>query len=223
MSKEEEVKLYIIYLYKIQNISDNYNNSDNNNINNNDSDKNSGSDNDESSYHQKDKYSKDDNTESKVGEKQKEKEKESDNSSPKIISVENADFTNKNKMINSPRSIRACKELGILPSELYKISLEEYKKKNPDSFSLNPKILQFRYDGQEKFRNESIALVKKRREGIINNSNKINNAKDSKNKNEYEKNLEKVKQEGKKAMDNLKNIQKKNIRSILEDQMNHEI
>ena len=215
MSKEEEVKLYIIYLYKIQNISDNYNNSDNNNINNNDSDKNSGSDNDESSYHQKDKYSKDDNTESKVGEKQKEKEKESDNSSPKIISVENADFTNKNKMINSPRSIRACKELGILPSELYQISLEEYKSQNPSSFTLEPNLLKYRYDGYEKFRNETISMVKKRRNIIIskeNNSKKSYNIRKSKTDNDFiVRSLINVKERERKALENLKNVQRKNL------------
>ena len=123
-------------------------------------------------------------------------------------------------MINSPRSIKACKQLGIIPSELYQISLEEYKKQNPDSFNLKPKILQFRYDGHEKLRLDSIALVKKRREEMINNNKNIN-AK-IKNKNEYDKNLEKVKEIEKKAMSNLKNQQKKNIRSILEAQMNEE-
>ena len=38
-------------------------------------------------------------------------------------------------MINSPRSLRACKELGIIPSELYKISIEEYK----NIFNINNK------------------------------------------------------------------------------------
>ena len=110
-------------------------------------------------------------------------------------------------MINNPRSIKACKQLGIIPSELYQISLEEYKKQNPDSFNLKPKILQFRYDGHEKLRLDSIALVKKRREEMINN-NKNTNAK-SKNNNEYDKNLEKVKEIEKRAMSNLNNQQKK--------------
>ena len=74
-------------------------------------------------------------------------------------------------MINSPRSLKACKELGILPTELYKISIEEYKSQNPTSFTLEPKMLQFRYEGYEKFRKDSISLVKKRREILIKKEN----------------------------------------------------
>ena len=53
--------------------------------------------------------------------------------------MENADFTNKSNMINSPRSLKACKELGVIPNELYQISLEdgdifpiEYKTPKPE-------------------------------------------------------------------------------------------
>ena len=67
-------------------------------------------------------------------------------------------------MINSPRSLKACKELGIIPTELYQISIDEYRSQNPSSFTLDDKMIQFRYDGYEKFRKDSIELVKKRRE-----------------------------------------------------------
>ena len=86
---------------------------------------------------------------------------------PESINVENADFTNKNKMINSPRTLKACKELGILPTELYKLSMDDYKKKDKTYFTLDQNLLKVKYEGYEKFRNDSIALVRKRREILI--------------------------------------------------------
>ena len=115
-------------------------------------------------------------------------------------------------MINSPRSLKACRELGIIPIELYQISIEEYKKQNPSSFTLDQKMLQFRYEGYEKFRKDTINLVKKRREILINKENEIE---DNKNRTATTMNnfvvisLEKLKEREKKAMENLKNQQKK--------------
>ena len=106
-------------------------------------------------------------------------------------------------MINSPRSLKACRELGIIPIELYQISIEEYKKQNPSSFTLDQKMLQFRYEGYEKFRKDTINLVKKRREILINKENEIE---DNKNRTATTMNnfvvisLEKLKEREKKAM-----------------------
>ena len=72
------------------------------------------------------------------------------------ISVENADFTNKRSLLNSPRSLEACSRLGIDPSELYKLTLDEFKTMNPDVKSLPQDLIQYRYDAEEKFRNETI-------------------------------------------------------------------
>ena len=118
-------------------------------------------------------------------------------------------------MINSPRSLRACKELGILPRELYKISIEEYRNQNPSSITLDQKVLTFRYEGYEKFRKDSIALVKRRREILINKENDDNRTTTSrrvKTENNYVlRSMEKMKEGERKAMENLKNQQKKNI------------
>jgi hypothetical protein len=114
-------------------------------------------------------------------------------------------------MINSPRSIKACKELGILPTELYQITIEEYRSQNPTSITLDQKMLQLRYDGYEKFRNDSITLVKKRREVLINKENEENNStKRTKSENNFvARSLERMKEGERKAMENLKNQQKK--------------
>ena len=142
-----------------------------------------------------------------------------------MITVENADFSNKNNMINSPRSLKACKELGILPIELYKISIEEYRSQNPNSITLEPKMLQFRYEGYEKFRKDSITLVKKRREILIKKENEsyTSTTRLKTYNNFLTRSLEKMKEGERKAMQNLKNQQKKNIKNIIEDQINKEI
>ena len=114
-------------------------------------------------------------------------------------------------MINSPRSLKACKELGILPKELYKISIEEYRNQNPTSIALDQKLLQFRYDGYEKFRKDSISLVRKRREILISKENDENNStRRTKTENSYViRSMERMKEGERKAMENLRNQQKK--------------
>lgn len=113
-------------------------------------------------------------------------------------------------MINSPRSLKACKELGILPIELYKISIEEYRSQNPNSITLEPKMLQFRYEGYEKFRKDSITLVKKRREILIKKENEsyTSTTRLKTYNNFLMRSLEKMKEGERKAMQNLKNQQK---------------
>ena len=153
-----------------------------------------------------------------------------------LINIENADFSNKNKIINSPRTLKACKELGILPSELYKISIEEYKKKNKSYFTLDQKMLKLRYDGYEKFRKDSVNLVKKRRDILINRE-KEKEKKDKETTTNMDKlsrkskteisfisqSIERMKIGEKRAMENLKNQQRKNIKNLIEEQISHEM
>ena len=151
---------------------------------------------------------------------------EEDQKSKNLITVENADFSNKNKLINSPRSLKACQELGILPIELYKLSLDEYKNKNKTSFTLEQKMLKMRYDGYDKFRKDSIILVKKKREALIDNEkNKLErNVKKSKSDNTYiAESLKKMKEEERKELENLKNQHKHNIINLLETRVNEDI
>ena len=90
----------------------------------------------------------------------------------KLISLDNANFSKKSQTINSPRSLEACLNLGIEPSELYKLNTEEFKKKYPEVKQLSQELFQYRYEAEEKFRNETIEAVKKEREKIIENENK---------------------------------------------------
>ena len=131
-------------------------------------------------------------------------------------------------MINSPRTIKACQELGIIPSELYKISLEEYKSTYKLPLTMDQKIIKMRYDGYEKFRKESITLVQKRREVIIANENngkkKPKNIKKSKTNIVYiYKSLDNIKNGEKKAIEKFKSQQRKNIKSMLKSQIEEEL
>jgi len=122
--------------------------------------------------------------------------------------------------------LKACQELGILPIELYKLSLDEYKNKNKTSFTLEQKMLKMRYDGYDRFRKDSIILVKKRREALIDKEkNKVErNVKKSKSDNTYiAESLKKMKEEERKELENLKNQHKHNIINLLETRINEDI
>ena len=97
--------------------------------------------------------------------------------SKKLISLENADFSKKSQTINSPRSLEACLHLGIDPLELYKLSINDFKKKYPEVKKLSQDLFQYRYDCEEKFRNNTIEAVKKERNSIIEKENKKNEEK----------------------------------------------
>jgi hypothetical protein len=105
----------------------------------------------------------------------------------KVISVDNADFTNKSQMINSPRSLEACLRVGIEPSELYKLNMNDFKKKYPDVKELSQELLKYRYDAEEKFRCETVEQVKKERNAIIESEKKQEEEKKKKEEKEKEK------------------------------------
>ena len=69
-------------------------------------------------------------------------------------------------MINSPRSLEACKRVGVEPSELYQLTEEQFRQKYPEVISLNEKVFQYRYEAEEKIRKETIAKVMKEKEKI---------------------------------------------------------
>jgi aspartyl/asparaginyl-tRNA synthetase len=56
-------------------------------------------------------------------------------------------------------------------SELIQLNLEEFKIKHPDVRALEPDMIRYRYNAAERFRIESINLLKKEREKIIEEEN----------------------------------------------------
>ena len=69
--------------------------------------------------------------------------------------------------MNSPRSLEACRQLGIIPSELYYQDFETYVKMNPEVISLTKEIQKIRFDNIDNYRKESIQMVIEQREKII--------------------------------------------------------
>ena len=68
--------------------------------------------------------------------------------------------------MNSPRSLEACRQLGIIPSELYYQDFETYVKMNPEVISLTKEIQKIRFDNIDNYRKESIQMVIEQREKI---------------------------------------------------------
>ena len=70
--------------------------------------------------------------------------------------------------MNSPRSLEACRQLGILPEELYYQDFETYVKLNPEVIGLPKDIQKIRFENIDKYRKETIKMVKDQRDLIIN-------------------------------------------------------
>ena len=56
------------------------------------------------------------------------------------------DFNNPKEILNSPRSLEACRQLGVIPNELYFQDFETYTKLNPEVKSLPKEIQKIRFD-----------------------------------------------------------------------------
>ena len=178
------------------------------------------------------------------------KENTDHNSKKKLISVLNADFTDKNTVLNSPRSLEACLRLGIEVSELIQTSMEEFKNRNPEIRNFEQKIIQLRYNAMEKFRLNSIEAVKKERQNIINeikNEDSDNDVSHRKNityskgfssyhsqkkmktLNNYsnnetiDKKMEKIFADQKKAIAKIKQKQRLDIQSLIKSQIKREL
>jgi len=65
-------------------------------------------------------------------------------------------------MIQSPRSLQACKSEGILPAELVFRPIEAFQEKN-----LSPRLVKLRYDFFEAKRRDLLAATKRAREAIV--------------------------------------------------------
>lgn len=57
-----------------------------------------------------------------------ESKEEPEENEKKLISVDNANFSKKSQLLNSPRSLEACLHLGVDPTELYQLNMNEFKK-----------------------------------------------------------------------------------------------
>ena len=80
----------------------------------------------------------------------------------KIITIDDAKRQDNKELINSPKSLEACKREGISPKELIHRPYSEFS-----NTVLRPEIAQMRYDYYENKRIELIKTIERERENII--------------------------------------------------------
>lgn len=86
-----------------------------------------------------------------------------------IISLENFDERGRSRpILNSPRSMEACKRQGIDPSELITKTVEEIKRIYKDGMN-DKKSLEIKMQHYESRRKNKLEVVRKERNDIINN------------------------------------------------------
>ena len=91
--------------------------------------------------------------------------------------------------MNSPRSLEACRQLGIIPNELYFQDFETYSRLNPEVKALPKEIQKIRFENIDNYRKETIQMVIEQREKIINiNKNREKNL-DKNNQTSFDLNL----------------------------------
>ena len=76
--------------------------------------------------------------------------------------------------MNSPRSLEACRQLGILPDELYYQDFDTYLRMNPEVIGLPKDIQKIRFENIDKYRKETIKMVIAQRDLIIKNQKEQN-------------------------------------------------
>ena len=121
--------------------------------------------------------------------------------------------------MNSPRSLEACRQLGINPQNLYYVKFKTFCDNNPDIKLLKKDLQKRRFDNINSFREEQIEAVKKKREEIIKEQEKAltsqnNNTHTLKKKKKLDAlNLEKM-------LGDMKIREEKNIEKIKQKQKN---
>ena len=142
------------------------------------------------------------------------------------------DFSNPKQILSSPRSLEACNQLGIEPSELYYYSFQDYIAMHPEMMNLDKEIQQYRYDHMEKYRLESINCVKEQRNKIIEeqDKNRLENKskvsqKDKENANPYsmESRMDGIIENERRAIEKIKLRQKNEIQSLIETEVRSEL
>ena len=85
-----------------------------------------------------------------------------------VLNLNSIDFTNFQHRITSPRSLEACRKLGVEIKELYYVDLDGFKNSNFELKHLAPEYLKIRYDHHERLRMQTISIAKEERLKIIN-------------------------------------------------------
>lgn len=84
-----------------------------------------------------------------------------------MINLDNLDYNNWKQKLSSPRSIKACKRVGVEPRELFFMDFQTFKSVNPEVRNLNKEVQNLRYEHYEKLRQDTVNAVKEERQKII--------------------------------------------------------
>ena len=144
------------------------------------------------------------------------------------MSLEDIDFDCEKKELDSPRSLKACEELGILPKELYHKDLQEFIRDNPDMINLSREILSIRFNNIEKYRHRLISEVKEKRKSIIKKMNDIQRKSKTNNRiiNEddiMENEINEIMKRGAKTLEKIRQQQKNIIEAQIESKIKKEM
>ena len=144
------------------------------------------------------------------------------------MSLEDIDFDCEKKELDSPRSLKACEELGILPKELYHKDLQEFIRDNPDMINLSREILSIRFNNIEKYRHRLISEVKEKRKSIIKKMNDIQRKSKINNRiiNEddiMENEINEIMKRGAKTLEKIRQQQKNIIEAQIESKIKKEM
>ena len=120
--------------------------------------------------------------------------------------------------MRSPRSLEACRQLGIRPRSLYYIDFETFVKNNPEIIRLKKDIQEKRFENINKYRQKMIEAVKQRREEIIEEQEEKKVFKSNTNINNNNKKTEILNLE--KMLEDIRTKEEKNIEKIKQKQKN---
>ena len=98
-------------------------------------------------------------------------------SEEKKITLENFDYNNKGRHLNSPFSKKDLEFLGIEEKELIFLTLEEYINLNRDCKDISPELQKERYNNYYKKHQELINNAKEKRKELIEDNEKSNEKK----------------------------------------------
>lgn len=140
------------------------------------------------------------------------------------------DFNGVRREIESPRSLKACEELGILPEELFKIKFEEFIKNSTDMINLSKDAMHLRYNNIEIYRNKLISEVKQKRKNIMKDmekkkeKSKVNSKCDEiLNDDIMEREINDMINKGAKTLEKIRQKQKNIIEAQIESKIKKEI
>ena len=84
-----------------------------------------------------------------------------------LITIDNCDFMDRQKRINSPRTLKVCEINGVIPEELYFLNYKDYLSAHPEITNLPDEIKRYRFNLLEKIRLKTIKLIKSKRNELI--------------------------------------------------------